>query len=77
MTRRIKLIWDFRGPDSEKIADHFTIHLHEALGTDFQNLMGTSNLDSNHSIAFLIVDESEMITYRDRFKPHRGEYYNS
>ena len=75
MERRIKLIWDFRGPDSKKVAEHFKTHLLEALGLEFEDEMGTFIVNSDHSIAFLIVSESEMIPFRDRFKPHRGEYY--
>lgn len=29
MQKRIKLIWDFKGPTSEKIATHHCIHLKE------------------------------------------------
>jgi hypothetical protein len=28
-----------------------------------------------HSIAYLVVTESEMIAVRDALKPHRGEVY--
>ncbi|MFM1877924.1 MAG: hypothetical protein RLZZ241_790 [Bacteroidota bacterium] len=74
MNKTIKLIWDFRGPDAARTAKHFQIHLQEALSATPETELGWSELNSNHSIAFLIVSESEMIPMRDRFKPHRGEY---
>ena len=29
MNRKIKLIWDFRGQEAQKIAEHHAIHLEE------------------------------------------------
>jgi len=29
MSRKIKLLWDFRGPDAKATAEHHTIHLKE------------------------------------------------
>lgn len=29
MEKHIKLIWDFRGPEAQKIAEHHVIHLKE------------------------------------------------
>ena len=29
MAARLKLIWDFRGPDAKHIAEHHAIHLRE------------------------------------------------
>ena len=75
MTRKIKLIWDFRGPESLSTAKHHAIHLkefaikekliyHEVDATEFNEYL---------SIAFIVVDEKDMITYRDALKPHRAE----
>jgi hypothetical protein len=74
MTKQIKLIWDFKGPNAQKIADHFRIHLDEALIAEEGPNAGVSEINENHAIAFLIVPENEMVAMRDRFKPHRGEY---
>jgi hypothetical protein len=30
-----------------------------------------------HAIAFMVVEEKDMITVRDALKPHRGEVYES
>lgn len=76
MQRTIKLIWDFRGPDAHKVADHFRIHLEQALHAEDQRQIGITDLTENHCITFLLIPENEMISMRDRFKPHRGEYIN-
>lgn len=76
MARQIKLIWDFRGPDAFKIADHFRIHLEEALKTEKGLNAGVNEINETYTIAFLIVPEIDMVAMRDRFKPHRGEYVN-
>lgn len=77
MKKRIRLIWDFRGPAAEKTAQHHEIHLKQYSATINLNkgLAGSKRLNDVHSIAYLIVDESEMIKVRDALKPHRGEIY--
>lgn len=76
--RKLKLIWDFRGPDALKIAEHHEIHLkdyckHHSLN---QLITGFETVSSMHAIAFMIVDESQMPPIRDALKPHRGLVYN-
>jgi hypothetical protein len=73
--RKIKLIWDFRGPDALKIAEHHAIHLKEFAtkeGLNFYDAAARSYLDL-YAIAFIIVDEKDMIVFRDALKPNRGE----
>lgn len=75
MSRKIKLIWNFSGPEAEGTAKHHEIHIREYLektnrnelitGVDYQTEMLWS--------AYLIVDEQEMIKFRDTLKPHKGE----
>lgn len=76
--RKLKLIWDFRGPDARKIAEHHEIHLKEYILLEKLNitLTGTDNLSDLHTIAFLVVDEDKMKPIRDALKPHRGQVYN-
>lgn len=78
MSRKIKLIWDFRGLDSEKTAQHHEIHLKEYIKLENLqlNITGFEVKNEMHSIAFLVVQEEEMITVRDILKPHRGEVYD-
>jgi hypothetical protein len=75
--RKLKLIWDFRGPDASKIAAHHEIHLKEYILREKLNITNTGFEDVNemHSIAFLVVNEDEMKPLRDALKPHRGQVY--
>ena len=74
----IKLIWDFRGPNAEKIAQHHAIHLREfAQAEDLKNsLCDTEPITEMHHIAYLVVEKSLMNELRERLKPHRGQLYN-
>ena len=75
MEEKIRLIWDFRGPDCEKIAKHYKIHLSDFLKTnnsvyfDFND----KKITALHHIVYLIVLKSSMKYFRDNLKPHRGE----
>ena len=74
MNRKIKLVWDFKGPDGLETAKHHCIHLKEFAAID--NLpfheVAHETLNDMHSIAYIIVDEAHMRTFRDALKPHRG-----
>lgn len=75
MDRKLKLIWDFRGPASQKTAEHHCIHLKEFSAIEKLNFhqIDFSILSEMHTIAFIIVDEVDMKVYRDALKPHRGQ----
>ena len=75
--RKLKLIWDFRGPDALKTAEHHAIHLKEFITIDKTdlNITGFSALTDLHAIAFMVVNETEMKPIRDALKPHRGQVY--
>lgn len=77
--RKIKLIWDFRGEASAKTAEHHEIHLKEFLETEKYSLRitGFEILNEMYATAFLVVEEKDMITFRDILKPHRGEVYEN
>ncbi len=77
MERKIKLIWDFRGPASQKTAEHHEIHLREYIdsGKLLNRITGTDAFGDMHAVAWMVVDESEMISVRDALRPHRGEVY--
>lgn len=76
--RQLKLIWDFRGPDALKIAEHHEIHLKDYIKIENLNLSitGFEALNELHAIAFLVVNENEMKPIRDALKPHRGQVYS-
>ena len=75
--RKLKLIWDFRGPDASKIAEHHEIHLKEYIQLEKLNITitGFEVLNDFHSIAYLVVNEADMKPIRDALKPHRGQVY--
>lgn len=75
MEEKIKLIWDFRGPNSGPTAAHHKIHLSEfCIKENHPSLdIGTSVISDMHSIAYVIVPKSLMIIFRDALRPHRGE----
>ena len=75
MNRKLKLIWDFKGPASQKTAEHHCIHLKEYAKIEQLHYyeINVTFFSEMHSIAFIIVDEIDMKTYRDALKPHRGE----
>jgi len=78
MSRKIKLIWDFRGPASSKTAEHHEIHLKQYIAIEklLLNITGFQVLNDMHSIAFMVVTDENMIGVRDALKPHRGEIYS-
>ncbi len=75
--RKIKLIWDFRGPAAEKTAEHHEKHLKEYIAIEKLplNITGFETLNDMHAIAFMVVTDDYMIAVRDSLKPHRGELY--
>ena len=79
MERQIKLIWDFHGADGLKIAEHHAIHLNEFIAMEKLPIaiVGVEALSDVHAIAFMVVNDQQMIDVRDRLKPHRGELYTA
>src|SRR5690606_8544454 len=78
MERQIKLIWDFRGPDALKTAEHQEIHLKEFILIEQLpiSISGFQQMNEFHSIAFIVVNDELMRKLRDVLKPHRGELYS-
>ncbi len=77
--RKLKLIWDFKGPDAETTAKHHAIHLKEYRDSNQLSLdhTGSEKLSDAHAIAYLVVTDSEMPAVRDALKPHRGQLFES
>jgi len=75
LMRRIKMIWDFRGPNAQKIAEHHEVHLKDYIR--LQQLKntetGVTTISDMYSIAFMIVDEDSVSVLRQTLKPHRGQ----
>ncbi len=79
MNKRIKMIWDFKGPNASQIAAHHVIHLNEFAQTEgLENtLCDVGKLTDMHHIAYMVVDEEHVNVLRERLKPNRGQLYNS
>ena len=77
MSRKIKLIWDFRGPAAAKTAEHHEIHLKEYIAIEkFPiNITGFEVQGEMQAIAFMVVTDENMIQVRDALKPHRAVLY--
>lgn len=75
--RKIKLIWDFRGPASSKTAEHHEIHLKEYIAIEKLplDITGFDIISEMHATAWMVVTDDYMIPVRDALKPHRGEIY--
>ncbi|HSM62831.1 MAG TPA: hypothetical protein VK833_02720, partial [Gillisia sp.] len=78
MERQIKLIWDFRGPEALPIAKHHEIHLKDFIKAEKiedRDLTGYEEVNDLHAIAYWVIMESEIKTYRDVLKPNRATVY--
>lgn len=75
--RKIKLIWDFHGPEAERTAEHHALHLKEFIKTNniSLNITGFEIVRQGYCMAFMVVKEKEMKPVRDALKPHRGQVY--
>jgi len=75
MSRKIKLLWDFRGPDAKETAKHHMIHLKEFATIENLTFHEIDIQEKNSMLfsAFITVDEKDMKIYRDALKPQRGE----
>lgn len=75
--RKLKLIWDFRGPNALKIAEHHEVHLKEYIRLEkiALNITGFEAITDLHAIAFMVVTEDHMKPVRDALKPHRGQVF--
>lgn len=77
MTDRIKLIWDFFGPNGKPTAEHHIKHLAEYVeAKNLQNtLLGVSEINPQHHIVYMIVEKELMDSLRKILKPNRGQLY--
>lgn len=75
--KKLKLIWDFRGPTGLGTSKHHCIHLKEFAEAEQlkYHLINHEEINEMWSIAYIVIDEADMKTYRDALKPHRGELY--
>ena len=72
--KKVKLIWDFNGIESNKTAEHFHIHLLDFL-KNHQILKYTSKVElvnEFYSINFLIIGEAHIALIKNALKPNRA-----
>jgi hypothetical protein len=77
MDRKIKIIWEFSGPDAEQTAKHHQIHL-EDFGEREKleySIGGTEYVNHLVWIAYMIVFEKDAVLVRDALKPLRAEIF--
>ncbi|MFD2517879.1 hypothetical protein [Salinimicrobium flavum] len=77
--RKLKLIWDFKGPDANITARHHAAHLRDFIHINklSMEIVKVEELSPAHSIASMVVADSEMPSVRDALKPHRGQVYEN
>lgn len=75
--KKLKLIWDFTGPDASETARHHEHHLQEYLENHKmgERLTGYEALDELTALSYMVVSQEEMLKVRDDLKPHRGALY--
>ena len=78
MENKIRLVWDFRGADALKTAEHQLIHLAEFMIKEDISYTDTSSeqISELYSICSLIIKESDLDFIKKRLKPHRGFLVN-
>lgn len=77
--KKIKMIWDFRGPAAVQTAKHHEIHLVEYLQQKSiqYHLIKVHQLSDFKVEVWLVTDETFVNTIRQDLKPHRGQVFNS
>lgn len=78
MSKKIKLIWEFRGPTAEQTAKHHVIHLNDYIAIEKLAIKNTFiEVQSEFATsAYMIIEEHDLTKVKADLKPHRGQYYN-
>lgn len=70
---KLKLLWDFRGPHAQGIAQHHATHLDEFLRREgLAAVSGSECLEQGHWTAWLIVERHEADRLRQVLRPNRA-----
>ena len=74
MNRKIKVLWDFRGPDALQIAEHHKLHLQEYADQQHLSLIniGVDQHSDFFTSAFITINEADLLQVRDQLKPQRA-----
>lgn len=76
--KKVKLIWDFIGPDAYEIATHYEHHLIEFIQKHKLNtqITGIEKISDVRSQSYMVVEENEVEKVRNVLRPKRSEPYN-
>jgi hypothetical protein len=71
---RIRLIWDFFGPDAERTARHHARHLEGFVAREqvADTASGAEAGNPGHWMAYLIVNQGDVPPLRQALRPQRG-----
>ena len=72
----IKLIWDFKGPNSDKTAEHFKSHLDQFLKIENKTFSDLGLETVNDSFVFIITSTDDLNFFKEKLKPNRGQKVN-
>ena len=73
MKNKIRLVWDFRGSDALKTAEHQLTHLVEFMVKENISYLNKSSaqISELQSICSIIIKESDLDLVKKRLKPNR------
>ncbi|MCC7400207.1 MAG: hypothetical protein IT214_01880 [Chitinophagaceae bacterium] len=79
MEKKVKLTWDFMGPDAHKIAEHYEHHLLEFIQMHKlkNEITGIENISDVYATSYMVVDENEVDQVRAALRPKRLEWYET
>lgn len=79
MTKKIKLIWEFRGPSAAPTAKHHIIHLEEYMHIEKIAIhkIEAVLVSEFNAMAYVVIDDTFLQKVRTALKPHRGQYYTA
>ena len=72
--KKVKLIWDFKGSNTEKMATHYNKHLIDFFESKSLQLhySGVESINDYHHLAYAVVNESDVNIVKHLLKPHRA-----
>lgn len=74
MKNKIRLVWDFRGLDSFKTAEHQLTHLVEFMKQEKIDFFDdkAEKVNDLYALCSIIINENNLDFVQKRLKPHRG-----
>lgn len=73
--QKIKLLWDFRGPNAKKIANHHLKHLKDFFKISDKKLFesGIKKENEFHHFSFVVILNKDLESVKLNLKPNRGQ----